>query len=358
MVNPLSQCILILGPHRSGTSALTGVLKLLGVDLGDELLPPKLDNPRGYWEHSKVFELHEELLSAVGSSWHDTRPMPLGWQELEDTVDARRNLRSFLEETFRGQPLWGVKDPRLCRLLPLWVDVLEELGVDARFVILVRNPIEVAHSLERRNRFSFHKSLMLYLSEMLAAIAHTAGRPRTFVSYAALLKDWREVVIRAGAELQIAWPDDPTSHAQEVADFLSRSERHHRADLEDLVGNPLLPSSIAELHEALEGASQGHLDDLAPAFHAADHALRSATSLLGPEVESLKAEVARLSSQLEALEHRDSERQRIRLERRAERAESELAKVQAHLTALLSRPRYRLTRRLRRVWSSIPRIRG
>ncbi len=63
--------IIVLGMHRSGTSALAGALALLGVDMGRSLLAPADDNVRGLWEHEELVRLHDRLLSAFESSWDD-----------------------------------------------------------------------------------------------------------------------------------------------------------------------------------------------------------------------------------------------------------------------------------------------
>ena len=42
--------VVVLGMHRSGTSALTKALELFGIDLGTDLLPPQDDNPKGFFE--------------------------------------------------------------------------------------------------------------------------------------------------------------------------------------------------------------------------------------------------------------------------------------------------------------------
>ena len=57
MSKPANHChhaIIVLGMHRSGTSALTGVLNRVGVNLGDNLVAPEADNPAGYWENLDV----------------------------------------------------------------------------------------------------------------------------------------------------------------------------------------------------------------------------------------------------------------------------------------------------------------
>jgi len=352
----LTHALLILGPHRSGTSALTRVLNLQGVHLGDDLLPAKFDNQRGYWEHRGIFDLHERLLSRVGSAWHDYRPMPLGWQELEEVRAIREELRALIERQFLSSPLWGVKDPRLGRVLPLWLDLLDTLGVDAGFVILVRNPLEVVRSMERRNGFPRSKCLLLYLADTLEAIRHTAGHSRTFVSYERLLADWRPVIERVGRELEISWPADPSAAAAAIDDFLRPSERHHTASLDALRREPGLPPWVADLYEAMEAAAGGDRSDMDAAGAAAHSGFDSALTLFAPEVEALHTEVQRLGMRLEALEHEDTHRDRARFERRAQRAEAELAKVERQLLSILSSPFYRSTQSLRRTWRAATRF--
>ncbi|MFW6012121.1 MAG: sulfotransferase family protein [bacterium] len=333
-----SRAVLVLGPHRSGTSAVARVLNLLGVDLGANMLPPKFDNRHGYWEHQTVFELHERLLSKAGSAWHEYRPMPAGWQELDEVKGIRGELLAFLREEFRGASLWGVKDPRLTALLPLWLDVLEELEAEPLFVVVVRNPLEVADSLERRDGFSPSKCLLLYMAEMLAALRHTRGGRRAFVSYVRLLEDWRSVVAEIGRRLEIDWPEPPSRCAPEIEKFLSPSERHHRRDAADLRDHPGLPDWCADLHEALEEASRGRDDGLEAAFHRAEVAFESHAALFFPELDVL-------------------ERERALWELRAVRAEGELTKVQRQLTSILSSPLYRNTRSLRHTWRRLARFR-
>ena len=45
----LRRGILVLGMHRSGTSALTRLLVLLGAAGPRETMAANADNPRGYW---------------------------------------------------------------------------------------------------------------------------------------------------------------------------------------------------------------------------------------------------------------------------------------------------------------------
>src|SRR5690348_5945376 len=73
------RAILIVGMHRSGTSALTRVINLHGVPLGRQLLEAAFDNEAGFWENQAVVQLHERILEHLGSSWDDPRELPSGW---------------------------------------------------------------------------------------------------------------------------------------------------------------------------------------------------------------------------------------------------------------------------------------
>jgi O-antigen biosynthesis protein len=66
--------------HRSGTSALTRVLNLLGVDLGEHLMPAAAgNNDMGFWEHAEIVGLHDQVLAALDRRWSDPRPLPANW---------------------------------------------------------------------------------------------------------------------------------------------------------------------------------------------------------------------------------------------------------------------------------------
>lgn len=58
----MSQVIVITGMGRSGTSLVSSLLQRAGVHIGDQLLPPYPDNPRGYFEDVEFYEFHEQLL--------------------------------------------------------------------------------------------------------------------------------------------------------------------------------------------------------------------------------------------------------------------------------------------------------
>jgi hypothetical protein len=80
-MTPLRSCdpIFVVGMHRSGTSAIARLLNLLGVDLGDDLLPSAVDNETGFWESRRVVEANDAILATLSSRWDSPPRLPEGW---------------------------------------------------------------------------------------------------------------------------------------------------------------------------------------------------------------------------------------------------------------------------------------
>jgi hypothetical protein len=136
------QAVVVLGMHRSGTSALCGALDRLGVDFGGRLMPATDWNAKGHWEHQEIVDLHDALLYAHGSRWDDDEPLRAGWAEADVTRDARAQLIAILERDFRESAIFGIKDPRMCRLLALWRAVFEAAEVEPHYAFVLRHPWE------------------------------------------------------------------------------------------------------------------------------------------------------------------------------------------------------------------------
>src|SRR5580658_4129152 len=148
---PTSRAVLVLGMHRSGTSAITRGLQMLGVYLGNDFLSPRPDNPTGYWEDRNICELNERLLAVFGLNWEDVALIDdARWQE-PDVESLRTQAVEYLRLVFSSHSLWGFKDPRTIRLLPFWQSVLRRLDVDDCYLVVIRNPRSVAISLSQRH---------------------------------------------------------------------------------------------------------------------------------------------------------------------------------------------------------------
>ncbi len=219
--------LLVLGMHRSGTSALTRVLNLHGVELGSSLLAGNAANERGFWEHADIMVLNDQVLGELGMSWSDPRRLPEGCWERPRLWALQHELGATLRREFAGRPLWGAKDPRLCRLLPLWQRVLADMGAAPRYVIPLRSPYEVADSLQRRDGLSRNRGLLLWLRHVLEAERHSRGALRVFTTYDQLLSDWRGTVSRIAGSLGLRLPLSDERVETDVEAFLTPALRHH-----------------------------------------------------------------------------------------------------------------------------------
>ena len=249
---PARQAILVLGMHRSGTSAITRVLSLLGADLPSELLEPVPGvNDTGFWESAKLVDIHDRMLAAAGSAWDDPRQFPATFFETAAGKSFSDQILGVLEEDFSDSSLFVIKDPRICRFVPFWMSLLEKFGVEPLPLLLNRNPLEIAASLARRDDFDTSKSLILWLRHVLDMEKATRGMPRAFMDYEALLQDWSIVVNRAAHGLGIVWPEKPNEVSEEVEEFLSPSLRHHSSSASEMSLSPEVSPWVMDSFEAL-----------------------------------------------------------------------------------------------------------
>jgi hypothetical protein len=184
-------------------------------------------NPKGFWEHAEIVSIHDQLLEAFGSSWYDENYLPTQWWRSPLAADFRNRIVSELRRDFGNLPIWLIKDPRMCRLLFLWQEVFRELACQPQFILALRNPAEVAHSLRKRDELAEEASCLLWLTHMLEAEYQTRGQPRAFVNYERLLSDWRRAVTDIEKTLSLTWPISIEDAAPHIEAFLDPSLRHH-----------------------------------------------------------------------------------------------------------------------------------
>lgn len=175
--------LFVLGMHRGGTSALANVLAHVGFDFGDKLLEAGEENPKGFFENPDIITLHDTLLNKLGRSWMDTRAMPSNWLHDNACVNSKQSLSIIINRSTNNNSIFAVKDPRLCRLLPFWLDVCAQHNISTASVIVLRHPLEVAASLHKRNKLLPPTSLQLYSIYIAEALSNTQDIPRAIVFY-------------------------------------------------------------------------------------------------------------------------------------------------------------------------------
>jgi len=260
---PLKKTVaVVLGMHRSGTSAMAGVLAGLGVNFGsvNNLIGALSEvNAKGFWEHREIVMLNEELLTALGSSWDDVRGIDPKLFKLAGVCEIKENIKTVLRRDFLNLPLWGLKDPRLCKLLPVWLDIFKEIDVTPQFFIVYRHPVEVARSLEKRDGLLLEKAYALWLSYVFPSELFSRGFPRTFIAYDCLLDNWRSTMKRALSELYL-FLDNDFNNFHSIDSFLSPELRHMVSNQESLKGHG--SEWVQAVYERLLAYSKRTSDDM------------------------------------------------------------------------------------------------
>lgn len=242
---------MVLGMHRSGTSALSGVLCALGAAAPKNLLPANSSNPSGYWESLPLMRAHDELLASAGSSWDDWRRLGSDWYNSPEAHFFHQKIRGIVLDEYEDKPLIVIKDPRICRFLPLFLSILEELAIDPVALFVLRNPLEIAHSLFRRDGISVARSIAMWLRHVLDAERESRGMPRHFVTYANLVKDWRYEIQIATEKIGVTWPADPQSFSSAIDDFIATGLQHEKCGLDDFENHRGIPWLAVETYFAL-----------------------------------------------------------------------------------------------------------
>lgn len=252
--------LIVAGMHRSGTSLFTCMAHHLGAAVGEALAEAEAeDNKLGYWEPEAVIELHEEAFASLGMRSDDCKIIPESWWQSPAAYRAGRRVREWLAQFAEDAPLVVVKDPRICRFLPLWIRAATLAGHQPHLVMPVRNPLEVAASQRRRQPEAYvntQRLLVWWLLHVLEAERHSRGFPRLFYAYPDLLQDWRLVMQRVAEEAEIHWPVQIGRAASGIAPLVEPALRRNRFESTEIQRIDRL-GWVAEVYALLVKAGQG-----------------------------------------------------------------------------------------------------
>ncbi len=231
-------CILVLGMHRSGTSALAGTLNLLDVYLGSELMEADPANEKGYFENNILFKINEQLLSQIGSSWDDTFYNESKVRNIKETDE----LKETIQKEFEFANVFAIKDPRLIFLFPVYKKVLEELNIEVKIILPYRNPVEVANSLNKRDGMSLEKGMLLWAYHFLLAEKYSREHQRVFVGFDELLDNTDNVINNISNTLDLKLMTKYKKQKKQIAEFLELSLKHHNISVDNL--SHKIPSTV------------------------------------------------------------------------------------------------------------------
>jgi GT2 family glycosyltransferase len=239
--------IVVLGMHRSGTSVVTRSLQVLGVELGDRLLPPLPDiNEKGFWEDVDINSLNIKMLAALKSDWHYVTPIqPIDVGQLRAWGYFSQAVEILRAKTANVQ-VFGFKDPRVAKLLLFWKDVFAESGLHVSYVISMRNPFSIAESLAKRDGFEFEKSYLLWLDHIINSLLETEGENRMLVDYDRVLLSPDMELARMAKQLQLHV--DSAKLEEFKTEFLDVNLRHTAHQPTDLMNDQSTPFLVRKIY--------------------------------------------------------------------------------------------------------------
>lgn len=245
-----NRLVVVLGMHRSGTSAITRALSVLGVRLGEHLMPPTPGvNEKGYFEDLDIHALNSEMLQALSMAWHSLTRIEAHHVALLREQGYVTRALGLLRTKLQEHGTYGFKDPRVAKLLPFWSEVFANGEFDVSFVIALRNPLSVADSLTKRDSFEKEKSHLLWLEHLMNALLHSQGARRVFVDYDHFLADAPSALASLSEHLQLEIDQEALQVYQE--DFLDPALSHAAYTVADLASAPSCPPLVRDIYTSL-----------------------------------------------------------------------------------------------------------
>lgn len=190
--------VIVLGMHRSGTSVTAGIVRSLGVHLGDDLLGANRGNPMGHHEDLEVLELNDQILASSGGNWSDP---PTREAILRNRRQFRPAIRKLVRARNACHRVWGWKDPRTALTLELFLPHLAR----PHLLVVRRDPEEVALSLSRRDGTDVEKNLALYeaYTARISKLLRDHPLPSLTVEFADLRAEAKREVARIARFLDV-----------------------------------------------------------------------------------------------------------------------------------------------------------
>lgn len=268
-----------LGMHRSGTSALSGVLARLGCSVPNTPIRTLPENSKGFYESRLIARLNDSILFTVKTKWNEINTIPRLWFESKEAKEFTQKAAELISREFNESPLIALKDPRISLLAPLWFDALSLRGYNINVLFVYRSASDVASSLAKRNDIDQASGRLLWLRYVLDAEGASRTLPRLFIGYDRLLEACRSEIYRIENHFRMTFPQKSPETLLDIESFLSPSMRHHKSGPRLIASSP---SWINDMEAILEqwgsngenGSNRHKIDEIMLEFEKALPALK------------------------------------------------------------------------------------
>ena len=221
------QAVLIVGAPRSGTSATTGVLQILGLELGEDLVGPEHDNIKGHFEDASTVNLNRALIRSFGIHPHEPIKLSLNTQTEKSVHFVKNKVKQHIQQRFINYDytFFGLKNPLVTLLLPFYVQVLQEFGYQVKLILVLRNPLEVALSLQKRVKFELSRTLAIVEKYLTSLALYSKSQAKISICFDDLLHNTEKVITKINTFL----PQLKTYQQVKatIASFLDKELKHH-----------------------------------------------------------------------------------------------------------------------------------
>jgi GT2 family glycosyltransferase len=220
--------VVVLGMHRSGTSALAKALELFGVDLGNNLMAPQKDNPKGFFEDKQLVEINDRIFEKACSHWSSIQFLDPKFLSGPELSEERMSAGNWLNMKVAGGNHVGLKDPRLCRTLSFWEPLFTERRLRVGYIFSHRDPTQIGASLQKRNGFGLSYGVDLWAAYAADALFHIQGKSWIAVGFPQLLEEPRRELARIADFLETPWNPDREAVKEYEKEYLDTALWHHR----------------------------------------------------------------------------------------------------------------------------------
>lgn len=307
-----SEVVVVLGMHRSGTSLVAKSLELYGIFIGSNLLPGGVENPKGFYEDQDILQLNKDILSAINSRWDYLSCERIANLPALEKERFEQRAHAIATKNFSGKDLWGFKEPRTLRLLPFWSDFFGRWDIVPKYIIVTRNPNDIAESLFLRNLLPYMHSYALIAVYYRDLLEIMRSNQVALIDYDQLLDSPKDELTRVGEQLNLPVPDEERLRIF-CSDFISKDLK--RSCGEQSIKHPIRDTLI-KIHQKLGECSKvpamlqseeltalwkelkALTDDLAPNWY--DHAITTTAE----QAIRYRKEIKRLDGGARALQQR------------------------------------------------------
>lgn len=219
------KAVFIVGMGRSGTSCTAGVLKILGLELGSPLAGPGSSNKKGKFEHLPTTQLMQPILKQFDTIWWN--PRLIDWSKATNQEELKNKVKKHLDHYFGRHAVFGIKNPEITMLLPLFLQAAEELGYTPKIIIVVRHPDETNASFQKelgQSQGNFYRNICLAYA---CAFKYCNGYDTHVVYFSDLINNTEQTV----NELKEFLPElkDYKTAKRELSKFIDKDLKHHNA---------------------------------------------------------------------------------------------------------------------------------